>query len=491
MQNMVHLILSRHGLPRPDGRPLHQYAIDDATYDGLQLACMAGRLQQQRRNRWIAAGFVLWAAEHFRRAFDGGQFTWVFLFDALNLTEDGALGRELTEAGLSYWQREVWRGSSGHRLQLQSLVVEGGLPNALLAEEGKYRRVVLGLLGDVEVAGVNCPYNVAAIYSGRRARVLPSGFHKEEFFDLLGAFALELANLRAALPDGLPNTATEGWLDRNRPGWREKLSLRVESDAARTLLSDALRTERAARIDNAMFERQLLRAEDGAWNGWLQIPDKAAVDPALLGDLPNDIHAIRLRPDHPLSGHCPDLLLRAEREDDTEVWDVTRASGKRTSLFRFPLAAPVTFQAVAEGRTVARIAPEGSGALDPAEEPSVWLSSDMSSGIEADRLRLVGWGAVRTRAPLAWLLCGAGAEWVLSGELYEREASASRGLRMLWKRCSRRRTQPTGLWLKIFLTGWGRWLTQPFSTKCKHWPRRRAQQYSFYFVRLRRHWRNG
>jgi hypothetical protein len=86
----------------------------------------------------MAATFVIWAAEYVRSAFPGGQLTWAFIFQGLGLAEDRARGIELVQTGLAWWRRYVRHSEAGQRMFLYSLMAEGGLPQALMAQEGKW-----------------------------------------------------------------------------------------------------------------------------------------------------------------------------------------------------------------------------------------------------------------------------------------------------------------------------------------------------------------
>ena len=83
----------------------------------------------------MPAAFVLWAAEHIRSKFPGGQLTWAFVFDGLGLREDRDQAVPLVEEGLRWWRREVRISEAGRRMFLYSLMAEGGLPQALLVAQ--------------------------------------------------------------------------------------------------------------------------------------------------------------------------------------------------------------------------------------------------------------------------------------------------------------------------------------------------------------------
>ncbi len=76
--------LSRHNIPDPDQRPLHQYRIDDAEFESLKSAIKLSILfglgtVSKQIPRWNAA-FVIYAAEWWRREYDGSAWSWENVF---------------------------------------------------------------------------------------------------------------------------------------------------------------------------------------------------------------------------------------------------------------------------------------------------------------------------------------------------------------------------------------------------------------------------
>jgi hypothetical protein len=78
---------------------------------------------------WNAA-FVLYAAEWWRREYDGHSWRWEGIFqsfdaDVQKLSTEQR--NQLIEKGLQYWRREV-RVINGSRRYLGTIATEGGLP---------------------------------------------------------------------------------------------------------------------------------------------------------------------------------------------------------------------------------------------------------------------------------------------------------------------------------------------------------------------------
>jgi len=192
---LLQCIVSNAGLATPDGRPLHQYSASPPHITELERVLRV-RLAPGIGHVPMAAAFVFWAAEHVRERFPGGQLTWAFIFGGLGLPEDRNLGVQLVTDGLPWWRRRVRISDAGHRMFLYTLMAEGGLPQTLLAQQGLYRRAVLGLLKDIGAEGGAQARPFADRIAARWIAALPQTFQSQDFARLLAEFALALAALR-------------------------------------------------------------------------------------------------------------------------------------------------------------------------------------------------------------------------------------------------------------------------------------------------------
>ena len=120
-------VLAEAGLEAPDGRPLHGYPLSAGQLAELE-GTLRSRLAPGSGQVPMPAAFVLWAAEHIRSKFPGGQLTWEFVLKGLGLREDRDQAVDLVENGLRWWRREVRISEAGRRMSLYSLMAEGGLP---------------------------------------------------------------------------------------------------------------------------------------------------------------------------------------------------------------------------------------------------------------------------------------------------------------------------------------------------------------------------
>ena len=246
--SVVREIVAAAGLKTPDGRPLHSYPLSPEQMEALRGSVRARFLAGN--HDLAAAAFAFWAAEHFRARFpDGGYRRWDFVFAGLGVRGDDSVGRCLVETGLKWWKRPVQVSEAGRQMFVYSLMAEGGIPQSLLKQEGLYRRVVLGLLADLEAEGGMQAAPLAERIAARWIAALPQTFQTDDFARLLAELALALTRLRATLPEDLSGEAAELWLNRHRSGWTAELPLRMSPDIAEQLIRPALGRARGRTVD--------------------------------------------------------------------------------------------------------------------------------------------------------------------------------------------------------------------------------------------------
>mgnify|MGYP003713055517 CR=1 FL=1 len=86
----MHAFFDMRGLSKPDGRWLYAYRLTLQEYQSLksiihEAATVTPMSLLARRNQRFAALFVLYAAEWWRREYDGGAWKWAPIFASLGL----------------------------------------------------------------------------------------------------------------------------------------------------------------------------------------------------------------------------------------------------------------------------------------------------------------------------------------------------------------------------------------------------------------------
>ena len=388
-----------------DGRPLFAYRISDQQYEDLQVALRKSLALQRRAS--IAADFVLWASEKYRRDFDGGTFTWSFLTEPLGCNLEQADLREITVAGLKAFRRLPSRTLAGTTQYLRTIAAEGGIPVRLMTMRGGYQAALVGIVADIGRLGLTCPQQQALGMAARRAARLPAGYRTEEFYERFVDFAREILELRALAPEDLAPDAVEGWLDQTQPGWRDALSLRLDGDAARSLISEAVSVTRRSAFLAEPLRRILRQDAKGQWRAFIEVEELAEIAPDLLRDIGVDRKRARLLATGDLASAAPDLMLSIERDAPGGTWSCRRISGRRTARFAWPLDRPARFAAVADGQTLGRVTLPGGAAIDLNAGLSLWLltESGESGPVAFDH---AGSASLTTQDPYVWILLRSG-----------------------------------------------------------------------------------
>lgn len=255
--------------PMPNGRPLYAYRCND---EECAEACALLKSAADRGlgigafDVWWGALFCLYASEWWRRNHDGGAWAWYKVLDSLGFDTPALQAiYPVIHRGMQWWRRRVFVGGNGHQY-LVTLACEGGLPLHLVRREGnnlrRYFRAVFEEFGLRRDRGAD-PTELAA----RAALLLPVSLRRHEVFAIGGALVDAVWALRASLPSqGDPLDA----LEKQQPGWREALPLRLDDAIARELLrglvADAVevvhRPRLALRVETALEragERWVLR----------------------------------------------------------------------------------------------------------------------------------------------------------------------------------------------------------------------------------------
>ena len=183
-------LLERHGLEHPDRRPLHAYRLNDSGIVELK-AWLRDRLAAYRNNLATLSErdcglFVLYAAEWWRRTYDGGRWKWDPVLEEIGLSTTDwtqSAKKHCVETGLRYW-RIGSTGSGGLRF-IGVIARQGGLPVALIAEA---RGRIGQLLGQVlRLAGPDSPRRSLRAWIDSLQDRLPASYQREETLDLLNA----------------------------------------------------------------------------------------------------------------------------------------------------------------------------------------------------------------------------------------------------------------------------------------------------------------
>lgn len=382
-----------------DGRPLCTVPLTKEVHTSVG-RWVHEQLKRGEITKRTAIYFVLWAAEHIRANFKGGRLTWDFVFGGLGLPGHLELGQKLVVHGLSWWKRPIRISESGMHLYLYSLMAAGGLPEALLVQQGLYGRVVKGLLADFEAEGRDLPEDLAYRIAVQRVEGLPLTFQTDEIARLLAEFGLCLVRLRQLPPPDVPSEAIDRWLDRNSSGWADGLPLRISREIADKLIRPALREERVSVSSPSLLaQRSLVRdVRTGKWLPVLRLSAKGMLSASLL---PPDAQGLRLR--FQLTGDLSDQggMVVYTASPVTDGWELHRL-GRGAEVIEFGLDKPVVLAGYADGRFVGEVEIEPAVSFE--EELAVFWKEAYREGLENEASELFRVGeTLNTRMPRIWL----------------------------------------------------------------------------------------
>ncbi|MFC4487946.1 MULTISPECIES: STY4851/ECs_5259 family protein [Tepidiphilus] len=269
--------LASRGLEQPDRRALFQYRVTEAEFIELEnllrkwLGMLLVRFELGKITSLsgFSALFVLYAAEWWRRRFDGSHWSWDPILKDLNADPDDwsqAQRSACIERGLQDWGLSV-KKSGGLRF-LGSVAVQGGLPLKLLAEaRGKIGLLLSQVLK--QAAGTSITPNDLLTWVESLQSTLPKSYRQAVIFTLLADVAWIVLRLKEQA--GLTGaTDAIARLDQRVDNWRERFPLPIDDHHARGLIEQLVRDAAKVKVERReavlLVERQLRQEEEGVWS---------------------------------------------------------------------------------------------------------------------------------------------------------------------------------------------------------------------------------
>ncbi len=232
-----------------DRRPLFGYRSSYADFLALQ-QMLRTELKfdsvPAENDPFAAACFCLYAAEWWRREYQGHHWSWNAILDSLSIKDaiDRPLIYALVVRGLDYWQRPLLKTGS-RRAFLVTLAYEGGLPLKLIEHEGtRLWRYFRALLEEFQVFGNHGASS--SLLAANVERYLPPSFRRPEVHELAGALIERIWRLQSRVVSDAADPVAA--LHQVEPGWERDLPLSIEDNTARSLLTGLVRAAREVAI---------------------------------------------------------------------------------------------------------------------------------------------------------------------------------------------------------------------------------------------------
>jgi len=266
-------LLSSRNLERPDGRMLYDYRLNNEEYKTLRetLAYTVdfGDLDEvSRRIRGFSALFVLYAAEWWRREYQGGAWRWTSIINAFggNAKELDAVARtKCVISGFAFWGH---RPDGEGKKFFGAIVAHGGLPLKLIGQGG-------GKLASI----MDYTLRLAARYQWdtlqivnaieERADEFPAdSLRRPEIYQLIAKMVATVLELKqefrlAGIADPLAVLYAQD------PNWQLRFPLSLEDAAAQALLSGLVKeaAKQTVLASSSVFtvERLLRKTAEGKY----------------------------------------------------------------------------------------------------------------------------------------------------------------------------------------------------------------------------------
>ena len=393
-------LLRSVNIETPDGRPLYAYRCANESFDEL-CGLLTG---WNPRDSVGGRAFAVYAAEWWRRHFDGGPWAWQPLLDSIRCDAwFPELYRPLRNAWRWWGVKPVVLGASVR--YLGTCACQGGLPLHLVSSpNSNVRQFLRALLREYRTfrTVVDDGYLLAEPLRS----YLPRSLRQEPVYRLCADIMEQIWDLREDIGSDEEDPLVA--LDGHRPGWQERLPIDIGDEQARGLIVSLLRG--AVEPTHAGTEQfQVLR-----YIADTSSSPRFVVEPRVPRQVPAAALAKRVG--------VRELPSRFQLRVDGPA-PIPIANGRVTGdhvVFSSPLAEPEHLAALADkeirwfiqsGRRIGdSFAPRGSAA--PGDDLP-WVFAALED--QGARFDLYSEGSVRTRLPRVAIACRAEAAETLRG----------------------------------------------------------------------------
>jgi len=344
------------GLPRPSGTPLYRYKIAPGTFDRIEKKLASG-LPFEAQHSALAPAFVLWAADWFRRSYQGGLQRWADIENALGLRLAQDVWRELTDKGFRAWRIEPLITNHGNQ-RLSNLARHGGFPAAAMASGASWprkflERVIGELLGsDAQDIGK------AVEICERNEYLLPPIWRSQEMYAICGELALKIVELRAFADKEVPadDRPYSARLDQAYEDWRDELPMTLDG-AASALIDTLLEAKKLSSSGSIRITRLMTRHEDG-WRECLDFHLDGRWEDRDQILSPDAYSRIFLQPADGLADRISGRLAYLEHEDRNR-WIARPMRSEAAIAFPFELSVTAEFHSRGDRLTRSFVLPGG------------------------------------------------------------------------------------------------------------------------------------
>lgn len=330
------------GLPQPTGLPLYRYKLAPPMFERIERKLLSD-LSSDRLRPSLAPAFVLWAADWFRRSYQGGGQRWADIETALGLSLPQSAWRDLADQGFRAWGIDPLITAHGNQ-RLANLARHGGFPVAAITSGAnwprKYLERVVGELLGSDILDIG----MAVAICERNEYLLPTSWRSQEMHAICGELAIKIGELRAfadkeAPPDGRPYSAR---LDQAYEDWRDELPMTLDGAAAG--LIDTLLEAKKLSSSGSIRVGRLMTQRGDDWHECLDFHLDGRWDDEDRLLSADGYMRIFLQPADALADRIPGRLAYLEHEDANR-WIARPMRSEAAISFPFDLAVTAEFHA--------------------------------------------------------------------------------------------------------------------------------------------------
>ena len=263
--------LQKRDLDFPDGRPLYQYRVSENEYKDLQHFLsdflIGIPLNKIHTRLHLPCLFVLYAAEWWRREYDGSSWSWHPILRSLGCASQEwpqSLRSECVTKGIKSWHLNL-RQTGGYAY-LSNIALQGGLPIRLLSEaRGNVGRILKRTL-DLAASNNTIDERVIVNWIESLAHQLPRSYRKTDIYLLFAQVIRTVLDLKneAALQE---DSNAVQILDSKIPSWRNRFPMTLDEASAKglvdQLVKDAAKVNRTISSKLFRVDRNIINTGDG------------------------------------------------------------------------------------------------------------------------------------------------------------------------------------------------------------------------------------
>lgn len=241
-----------------DGRALYRYRMSDDEFanlhEMLEISAAFGVEGISRFSGWNAA-FVIYAAEWWRRNYDGGAWSWEKIFASFDADANGISAGQrnlIVELGLNYWQRPV-RIINGRSRYLGTIATEGGLPLKQLNNNNWLSKLFKHAIPHylrLYNADIIDAIDIIRAYADH----LPQNYQNDPIYAILADMVCIVATLKTDYQLADKQNPVE-YLNQAVPDWQAKFPLPINDQVALALLTDMINT--AVQVESSAVDYEL------------------------------------------------------------------------------------------------------------------------------------------------------------------------------------------------------------------------------------------